>query len=252
MLVVCTQCRRHFHHTESSCPFCGNHRSPAARRFGVGLVVAMSVTSTLGCGGESEQSGPSINGGQSNPNDSGGTTAMGGATQSGKYEYGGAVTLYGAPPWGMANGGSDVSGAATGGRYDVGGMMTVYGTPPRGGAGAGGVPSAGANSGGRAAGGVGAGGASTSPSADGGAGAPGHGGNAGAAGSNAIECRASSSGAIGWYQGNALICSAPSCRGCAAICQQVGTRSEGWYTICQSTDASCSEMGLITFARCGG
>ena len=57
MFVICTKCRRHIRHSESSCPFCGAPKPEPSVRLGVGLAVALGVAATLGCSGESNNGG---------------------------------------------------------------------------------------------------------------------------------------------------------------------------------------------------
>lgn len=252
MLVVCSQCRRHHRHGESVCPFCGSTKPAVTRRFGLGFVVAVGVTSSLGCGGESANDGPGVTAGTTSTSDAGGATSNGGSGNGGLVARGGMMTAYGTPPMG---GTTAAGGTGTGGVPGSGGMSTAYGTPPQGGAVA---------TGGSGTGGVHATGGMMippyGPPPQGGAVATGGGvatgGSVGAAGASTsnggYECRADTQGVTGWYSRDRLVCEA-SCTGCVAKCMNVGTRSEGWYSSCQTTSSGCSgpALGLILYTTCG-
>ena len=130
MFVVCKHCHRHVRHSESVCPFCGTSVLTHTNRYGVGLGVALTVASALGCGGESNSTpvysappagGTAAQGGNGNP---GGSANEGGTSQtSTKGAGGGMVTLYGGPPTGGSPAAPDTSGI--GGRG-----IPLYGAPP--------------------------------------------------------------------------------------------------------------------------
>jgi hypothetical protein len=74
--------------------------------------------------------------------------------------------------------------------------------------------------------------------------------------SSAPQCT-TVNGTMGWaYPGQALLCSS-NCVSCIAVCNLIGTRSEGWYVSCGGTsmEIGCSNTGatttLIQFASCG-
>jgi hypothetical protein len=240
MMVLCSRCRRHYRHTDSCCPFCGGHRSAAVQRLGFGLAVAIGVSSSIGCGGETDTAAAAYG-----PPPSGGTTA-GGATGTGGSAKGGAATggatttttggtgRGGAPAYAVPPSG----GATTGGRTGSGGMLVAYGPAPVGGTNLGGTSMVTAYGTPPATGGTSvAGGSHTA-------------GSAGASSAASVACLNGPSG-LGWYQGSTLICTS-RCQGCTATCVNVGTKSEGWYTICQSLESACniSTPGLIKFASC--
>ena len=131
MLIVCNHCRRHVRHSDSKCPFCGTSVSSSLSRYGVGLAVALTVATSLGC---SDDGGSPVPVYSAPP--AGGTTAQGGsgnprgaATQGGTSQTttngigGGMIALYMGPPVG---GNSATPSTGSGG----GGAVTLYGAPP--------------------------------------------------------------------------------------------------------------------------
>jgi hypothetical protein len=63
-----------------------------------------------------------------------------------------------------------------------------------------------------------------------------------------IRCDTDENGQTGWYSGSYRIC-ASKCTGCVARCLNVGTKSEGAYSSCGSSESGCSGAmtGLIRY-----
>jgi len=132
MLVICNHCHRHIRHTEASCPFCGTLAPERSSRYGVGLAVALTLASALGCSDDSGDSivavyaGPPAGGAtaQGGANNNGGVSAQGGTIQSttAKGTGGGMILLYAGPP----TGGASANSSSTGGGMGI----PIYSAPP--------------------------------------------------------------------------------------------------------------------------
>ena len=132
MFVICNHCHRHIRHTESTCPFCSTSASEHSSRYGVGLAVALTVASALGCSGEIGGGGLSLYAGpptggtasQGGAGTQGGSSAQGGTSQTTtvKGTGGGMIALYAGPP----TGGTSAKSSNTGGAN----MVASYGPPP--------------------------------------------------------------------------------------------------------------------------
>ena len=134
MLVICNHCHRHIQHTESSCPFCGTSTPEHSHRYGVGLAVALTVASALGCSDDSNgnpvavYAGPPTGGttSQGGANNQGGSGVQGGTSQTstvkGTGGSGGMTAVYAGPP----TGGASTASSHTGGAMAI----PLYASPP--------------------------------------------------------------------------------------------------------------------------
>src|SRR5262245_36197024 len=119
-LVPCTACERHVRAGELSCPFCGKEGSipaPAVLRVPKGRLSSLLImtfqaaaATTLGCGGETSDPGPSTGG------------AAGKAGTGGKETFGTGGEDTGSGGFGTGAGGRAMG---TGGREGAGGFIVV-------------------------------------------------------------------------------------------------------------------------------
>lgn len=153
---------------------------------------------------------------------------------------------------GVGSGGSSALGGASG----CGGAMVA---DDGGAAGLGGAAGNGETAGTSTPAHGGTAGSSVATSGAGGAQSGGVSGSGGAgmadASADVVQCLVNN-GVTGWgIPGQPLICES-SCVGCHAACMYVGTRSEGWYVVCEvdagATSGGCSSSApnLIRYTSC--